>query len=132
MAKLITILHWLLQIGTLLIFPALAIWASRRGAARLRLATAISLSLIIFFALVTASARFGNRLAPTYGYGYTAARVVVLFGLTLGLPVLATALTVHLRQAAPGWVAYATGVGVAALTWMGAAIGLSWLLPALG
>jgi hypothetical protein len=123
MAKLITFLHLFLQAGSLVIFPGLAIWALRRGGRRhLGLVTALALGLVVLFALAAATTRFGNRLAPTHGYGYTAPRALALFALTLGLPLVSAALTVHLVQqrAWPGWAAYGAGVGAAAVAWSGA------------
>lgn len=132
-AKLVTFLHLFLQAGSLVIFPGLAVWALRRGGRHLALTTALALSLVVLFALGAASAGFGNRLASTYGYGYIASRALALFALTLGLPLVSAALTVHLvrQRAWPNWTTYGMAVGVAVLTWAGAIIASSWLLPAL-
>ena len=133
MAKLITFLHLFLQAGSLVIFPGLAIWALRRGGRNLGLVTALALGLVVLFAFGAASTRFGNRLAATHGYGYTASRALALFALTLGLPLVSAALTVHLvrQRAWTNWTTYGMSVAVAVITWAGAIIASSWLLPAL-
>jgi hypothetical protein len=78
-----------------LLFPAGAIWAWRRGGGRgLALLTALAVSALVVLALIAASERGGNRLTQTHGYTYTATRTLLLAGSALILPLVASAMTV--------------------------------------
>jgi len=80
---------------TVLLFPAGAVWAWRRGGGRgLALLTVISVSALVVLALIAASERGGNRLAQTHGYTYTATRTLLLAGLVLIMPLVASAMSV--------------------------------------
>jgi len=116
----VTLLAHVLQAANILFFPALALWAWRSGGPRgLWRATGFGVGLILLFAVITASAPAGNALAPAYGYGYTAPRALLLFGLTLGLPLVSVGLTVHAFagrvRSGPGL--YAVCVITATLAW---------------
>lgn len=121
MTLLVTLLVHVLQAASILLFPALALWAWRSGGpGGLWRATGLGVGLILLFAAITASAPAGNALAPTYGYGYTAPRALLLYGLTLGLPLVSVGLTVHAfagrHRSGPGL--YAVGVISATLAWV--------------
>ena len=78
-----------------LLFPAGAVWAWRRGGARrLALLTTITVSALVVLAFVGASQRGGNRLVQTHGYTYTATRTLLFTGLALILPLVASAMSV--------------------------------------
>ncbi len=78
-----------------LLFPAGAVWAWRRGGGRgLAVLTAIAVSALVVLALIAASERGGNRLAQTRGYTYTATRNLLVAGAALILPLVASAMTV--------------------------------------
>jgi hypothetical protein len=80
---------------TVLLFPAGAVWAWRRGGERgLALLTVIGVSALVVLALVAASERGGNRLTQTHGYTYTATRTLLLAGLVLIMPLVASAMSV--------------------------------------
>ncbi len=133
-AAIVTVLHHSLQLGSLLLFPALALRALHTGGPRrLRLAAVLALAAVSLFALAAAAAQFGNRLAPVRGYGYTAPRTLLLYGLTLGLPVLSAAglvRTLDTRGGSTSWV-YAAAVLGAGLTWVAGVFLATWLLPRL-
>lgn len=75
---------------TLLLFPAAALWAWRRGGARaLTFAALAAIGLVLGLALLVASPFGGNRLAGTHGYAQTAARTLQFAGLTWVLPLAA-------------------------------------------
>jgi hypothetical protein len=105
-----------------LLFPAGAVWAWRRGGERgLALLTVIAVSVLVILALIAASERGGNRLAQSHGYTYTAARTLLLAGLALILPLVASAMSVWVTAARirPGFV-YAIAAAVALI---GTAVG---------
>ncbi len=78
-----------------LLFPAGVVWAWRRGGARgLAFLTGIAVSALVGLALVAASELGGNRLVQTHGYTYTATRTLLLAGLVLILPLVASAMSV--------------------------------------
>ena len=80
---------------TVLLFPAGAVWAWRRGGERgLARLTVIAVSALVVLALLVASERGGNRLAHTHGYAYTATRTFLLAGLVLIMPLVASAMSV--------------------------------------
>jgi len=54
----------------------------------------IAVSALVVLALVAASERGRNRLAQTHGYTYTATRTLLLAGLVLILPLVASAMSV--------------------------------------
>lgn len=64
-------------------------------------ATGVGLCVIVVLAAFAASATGGNALAPIYGYAYTAPRSRLAQSLTLGLPLLATAISVQVLGRAP-------------------------------
>ena len=81
--------------AAILLFPAGAVWAWRRGGERgLALLTAITVGALVVLALIAASERGGNRLVQTYGYIDTATRILLLTTLTLILPLVASAMSV--------------------------------------
>ena len=91
---------FLFQATTLLLFPAAAVWAWRRGGPRaLWLLTGLAAAVLFAFALVLASERGGNRLVATHGSTFVAARILQYASLTWVLPLLACAASV--RVAAP-------------------------------
>ena len=107
--------------ASVLLFPAVAlrVWRAS-GPARLWAVTGVGLGLILLLAAFVASSSGGNVLAPRYGYGYTAPRSLLLHGLTLGLPLVVTAVAV---QALAGRVSsrlglYAIGVFCAGAAWV--------------
>jgi hypothetical protein len=105
-----------------LLFPAGAVWAWRRGGERgLALLTVIAVSVLVILALIAASERGGNRLVQSHGYTYTAARTLRLAGLALILPLVASAMSVWVTAARirPGFV-YAIEAAVALI---GTAVG---------
>src|SRR6266571_2776348 len=80
---------------TVLLFPAGAVWAWRRGGERgLALLTVLAVSALLVLALIAASERGGNRLAQTHGYTYTATRTLLLAGLVSIIPLVASAMSV--------------------------------------
>ncbi len=80
---------------TVLLFPAGAVWAWRRGGERgLALLTVLAVSAVVVLALIAASERGENRLAQTHGYTYTATRTLLLASLVLMLPLIASAMSV--------------------------------------
>jgi hypothetical protein len=114
-----------------LLFPALALWAWRAGgAARLWQVTGLGLGLILLFAAVVASAPGGNVLAPVYGYRYTVSRVLGLYGVTLGLPLVAAALVIRILGDRWGTRRGLYGVAAlgAALMWIGGVLVAAWVL----
>jgi hypothetical protein len=121
----ISLLEHTFRLASLFLFPAVAMWAWRAsGSARLWLSTGIGLGLIVLLAAFAASATGGNALAPVYGYGYTAPRSLLAHGLTLGLPLLATAIAVQLLagRLSSRLGLYVLGVLCAALAWVVAVI----------
>jgi hypothetical protein len=80
---------------TVLLFPAGAVWAWRRGGERwLTLLTVIAVSAVVVLALIAASERGGNRIVQTHGYTYTATRTLLLAGLAFILPLAGSAMSV--------------------------------------
>jgi len=113
---------FLLYALAVLLFPAGAVWAWRRGGERgLGLLTVIAVSVLSVLALVGASERGGNRLVQTHGYTYTATRTLLLAGLALILPLVASAMSVWLTapRIRPG-VVYTIAAATALI---GAAVG---------
>lgn len=47
-------------------------------------------------ALIPARPWAGNAIAPTYGYACTAPRALLLFGLTVGFPLISADLAIHI------------------------------------
>jgi hypothetical protein len=128
----LSVIHLVLQAGSVFAFPALGLKALRAGGpARLRLATMIALGVVVVFALAAASSPFGNQLVSGYGSADTVPRAVLLYGLTLGLPVLGGAGTIRLlggRFAALLWP-YAAAVIAAGFGWVAGVVLATWLLP---
>ena len=86
---------FLIYAVTVLLFPAGAVWAWRRGGERgLALLTLIVVSALVVLALIAASERGGNRLAQTHGYTYTATRTLLLAGFVSIMPSIASAMSV--------------------------------------
>jgi hypothetical protein len=123
-----------LRVASLLLFPAVAVRVARGGGVtRLWRCSGFALGLILLFAVFVASTAGGNVLAPVYGYRYTLPPVLLLHGLTLGLPIVATTLIVHvLAGRLPSRLGlYAVGVLGAAVAWVlgvAAATGLIFAL----
>jgi hypothetical protein len=85
-----------LHTATLLLFPAAATWAWRRGRSRgLWATTAIGGAVCLGLALIAASEVGGNRLANTDSYGIRATRLVSVTTLVWVLPVVASAASVQ-------------------------------------
>lgn len=127
------LLSWLevaLRAATLMVFPAVAVWAWRGGGvARLWRSAGFAVALVLLFAALVATAAGGNVLAPVYGYRYILPPVLLLHGLTLGLPILVTTLIVHGlgRRLSSRLGLYAVGVLGAGVAWVlgvGAAMGI--------
>jgi hypothetical protein len=100
-----------------LVFPALAVWARRQyGGRGLALLTVITVSALVIGTLIAASEAAGNRLVGRHGYAYTATRTLLLAGLSLILPCLASAGSVWVAapRVRPGWV-YPIAVATALL-----------------
>ena len=92
---------------TVLLFPAGAVCAWRRGGERgLALLTVIAVGALVVLALLAASERGGNRLAQTHGYTYTATRTLLLAGLVLIIPLVVSAMSVWVAapRMRPGFV----------------------------
>jgi hypothetical protein len=102
------------------LFPALALKAMRiGGTASLWRTTGLGVGLILLLAIIMATPWAGNALAPSYGYGYTAPRALLLFGFTLGLPLIAAACATHVFAGIRVRVgASAAGVFCAMLAWV--------------
>jgi hypothetical protein len=78
-----------------LLFPAGAVWAWRRGGKRgVARLTVIAVSALVVLALIAASEPGGNRLVATHGYMHTATRTLLFVGLALILPLVASAMSV--------------------------------------
>jgi len=117
----VTWLGLVLRVATLLLFPALAVWAWRTGSvARLWRVTAVGVGVILLFALFVASSAGGNALASSHGYGYTARGSLLLHGLTLGLPMVAVSLMVKVlaTRLSSRVALYTIGVLVAGAAWI--------------
>jgi hypothetical protein len=113
--------EWGVRVASLFVFPAVALWAWRvGGSARLWSVTGLGRGLILVLAAFVASPIGGNVLAPQYGYGYTAPRSLILHGLTLGLPLGATAVAVQtLARRVPSRLGlYVIGVFCAGVAWI--------------
>ena len=83
-----------------LLFPAGAVWAWRRGGKRgLALLTVIAASVLVILALIAASEQGGNRLVQSHGYTETAGRTLLLAVLALILPLVASAISVWVTAA---------------------------------
>ncbi len=109
-----------LSLLCIVLFPALALRAMRRGGVRsLWRASALGVGLILLTGLVAASSWAGNALAPTYGYAYTAPRTLLLFGLTVALPLISAGLAIR-AFAHIGFqsLLYAIGVACGLLGWI--------------
>jgi hypothetical protein len=126
------VIHLLVQVGTVFAFPALALRALRSGGPRrLRVATIAALGAIGIFAMAAASAPFGNRLSTPYGYADTASRALIIYGLTLGLPVLGSSGTIRVlggRFTALLWP-YTAAVIAAGFGWVAGVVLATWMLP---
>ena len=86
---------FLLYAVAVLLFPAGAVWAWRRGGERgLALVTVVVVSALVVLALIAASERGGNRLVQTHGYPHTATRTLLLTGFASILPLVASAMSV--------------------------------------
>ena len=120
-----------LTAGVLFGFPALAIWARRRGGSRLGFATGAAVAVVVAFSVLAASQQFGNRISMSANAGSTVTGVVLLFGFTFGIPVVAASLAVNVlsRDRLPFWAVYAATVGAAAFGWMLGVIGATWIFP---
>ena len=130
----VTLLAHVLQGASILLFPALALRAWRSGGpGELWRATGLAVGLSLLFAAISASASAGNVLAPTYGYGYTAPRALLLYGFTLGLPLVSVGLVIHAlagrHRHGPGL--YAVGVISATLAWVVGVLIASRILSAI-
>ena len=86
---------FLLEALIVLVFPAWAVRAWRRGGTRgLAVLVACALGLITIAALVLASSAAGNRIAASDGYGAALRRVLPVVTLAGAAPVLAVAAAV--------------------------------------
>jgi ABC-type iron transport system FetAB permease component len=130
----VTWLSLVLRVATLLLFPALAVWARRTGgAARLWRVTALGVAGVLLFAAFVASSAGGNRLVSSHGYGYTARGSLLLHGLTLGLPMVAVSLMVQVltTRLSSRLALYATGVLVAGAAWTAGIVAVMWIYYAV-
>ncbi len=109
-----------LSVLGVVLFPALVLRAMRTGGpAALWRTTGLGVGLILLLALVFAAPWAGNVLAPTYDYAYTAPRTLLLFGLTLGLPLISAGVATHVfARIRFQWGVYAAGVICAVLAWI--------------
>jgi hypothetical protein len=123
----------LLAGACILLFPALAIQAWRGDGVRLGAVAVGALAVIVVAAMVAASARFGNALSAQQGYGHTLLRILPVFGLTLGLPVLSATATIAVlgRRTSRRWLVYVAGIAAAMVAWVAGAIGLIWFMAAM-
>jgi len=103
-----------LALATLLLFPAAAARAWRRGGSRvLWSVTAGTIAVGLAAALIAASEFGGNRLASTHGYRYTATRLVLLATLLWVLPLAASAASVRVAATrAPSAPVYPIAIAV--------------------
>jgi hypothetical protein len=130
----LTLLEHAFRVASVLLFPAIALWAWRAaGPARLWAVTGIGLGLIILLAAFVASPIGGNALAPTYGYGHTAPRSLLLHGLMLGLPLVAAAGAVQAlaRRVSSRLALYAIGVFCAGAAWVAGVLAAVRILAAV-
>jgi hypothetical protein len=134
-ALFVTLLHGLLQASILILFPALALRGWRTGGSRnLVFAATGGLAVIAVVALTMASEWFGNRLSSTYGYPHIASRILILYMITLGLPVLTVASVIRAWQpAARGFAKpYSVVLATSLVAWAGAVILSIYVMPFLG
>jgi len=80
----------------------------------------LALAVVAGFALIASSSRFGNALADSAGYWTIARNSLFVFGMQLGVPLLAgTATAAALApEKLPFWAVYAATVGAASLGWV--------------
>jgi hypothetical protein len=135
MALGVTLLHLSLQAFSILLFPVVVLRARHAGGPRrLWWATGLGMSVILLFAAAVASPSAGNALAPTYGYGHIASRALLVYGLTLGLPVISSGFVVHAfgnRIRSQRWL-YALSVVCAVLAWVVGVVAATVILRAAG
>jgi hypothetical protein len=115
-------------------FPALAVRAWPTGGSRkLALVTAAGLIIIAVAALTMGSETFGNRLSARYGYANVASRILILYMITLGLPLLTMAAVIRALQPATGAFTkpYVIAVGAGLVTWAIATIISVYVMPLL-
>ena len=118
---LLGVLEIVMRMAVIFVFPLVAVWTWRAGgAARLWRVVGLAVGFIFLLGAFVASAIGGNALTPTYGYAHIAPRVLLLHALTMALPVVASALAVHLLAArwASRFALSAVGVLAAALGWL--------------
>ena len=120
-----------MQAGSVFAFPAVGLKALRAGGpSRLRLATIIALGLVGVFAVAAATKPFGARLLSSFGYADTGPGALLLYGLTLGLPVLSGSGVIRVlggRFTALFWP-YAAAVIAAGFGWVAGVVLSTWLL----
>jgi len=86
----------MLLVSILAVFPALAVRAWRTGGSRkLGLVTAVGMAIIAVVAVTMGAEVFGNRLSTRYGYANVASRILILYMITLGLPLLTMAAVIR-------------------------------------
>ena len=121
-----------MQVGSVFLFPAFGLQALRGGGPRrLRVATLIALAVIAAFAVAASAPWSGNRVSTAYGYADSVPRALLLFGFTLGLPVVGASGAVRLaggRIRAILWP-YAIGVIAAGFGWVAGVVLATWMLP---
>jgi hypothetical protein len=135
MALSVTLLHLALQVASIFLFPLLALRARDTGGPGwLWRATGLGTGAILLFAAVVASPAAGNALAATYGYGHIASRAMLLYGLTLGLPVISASFVVHTlgarRRSQPGL--YVLSVVCAVSAWVVGVVAATRIFSAIG
>lgn len=116
----VTLLHAVLQAGAVILFPALALrtWRSH-GRRDLLLVTGAAVAVVVAAALALASDAFGNRLSATHGYADIASRLLMMYMLTLGLPMVTVAAVIQVLPRGQTFVkSYLLAVAVSIGVWI--------------
>jgi hypothetical protein len=120
-----------LRIGSVLLFPPLAVWAWREGGrGRLWRLTGLAALLVLLVAVLVATPAGGNALVRSHGYGYTVTWSLIVHGLTVVLPMVAASLAVlGLAGRWPsGLVLYPASLLAAGVAWLAGVLAAAWLL----
>jgi hypothetical protein len=131
MSSLLVLIHLLLQAGSVFVFPAIGLRALRLGGpVRLRVATVIAIGVIAVFAIVVAVQPPDIRPMWSLGRAETLLQALLLYGLTMGLPVLSGAGVVRLlggRFASLFWP-FAAAVIASGFGWVAGVILATWMV----